>query len=68
MGSEKSSEKTIGLLRENSHLTIAELAAELTISTRAVEKHLKNLQTDGLLRRVGGRKDGHWEVIGSDEV
>jgi ATP-dependent DNA helicase RecG len=65
--SEKGSEKIIGLLLQPPRLTIAELAVELEISTRAVEKHLKNLQVDGLLRRVGGRKEGYWEVIESDE-
>ncbi len=61
--SEKGSEKIVRLLRSNSQLTIAELPAELGISTRAVERHLKNLHRDGVLRRAGGRKEGHWEVI-----
>ena len=34
----------------------------LQISTKAIEKHIKNLREDGIIRRVGPDKGGHWEV------
>ncbi len=61
--SEKSSEKILELIKQNDSITIAELSAVLNISTRAVEKHLSNLQKEKRLKRVGGRKEGHWQLI-----
>lgn len=40
------------------------LAAEVNLSVRGVEKNLAQLKSDGRIRRVGGRKAGHWEVVG----
>jgi predicted HTH transcriptional regulator len=31
-------------------------------SERSIERNIKKLQQDGLLKRTGGRKGGHWEV------
>lgn len=33
------------------------------LSLRAVEKQLAKLKQDGILRRIGPDKGGHWEVI-----
>ena len=62
--SEKSSEKIRQLLKQNSGVTISELAEELGRTTRAVEKNLKTLQKEGKIKRIGPDKGGHWEVIG----
>jgi len=59
----KSSEKILRILQMNGQVTIAELSAELKISTRAVEKHLRNLQQAEKLKRVGPDKGGHWAVL-----
>ena len=65
--SEKSSEKTaIGILQivaQRPDMTIAELAAILKLTTRAVEKQLAALKKQNRLRRVGPDKGGHWEII-----
>ncbi len=61
--SEKTSEKILRLARENSQVTIAELAKKTGVTTRSVERNLRNLQDRGALRRVGADKGGHWEVI-----
>lgn len=65
---EKSSEKTadriLGLLEESSDWTIDRLAKEIGLSTRAIEKQLQRLQSEGRLRRVGPAKGGHWQVPG----
>jgi predicted HTH transcriptional regulator len=61
--SEKSSEKILQLLRDNPQMTIAALSEHLGISTRAVEKNIRTLQSNGQLRRVGADKGGRWEVL-----
>ena len=38
------------------------LAAELGISTRAVEKKLKKLRESGIITRIGSRKEGSWKI------
>ena len=68
--SEKSSEKNkmiIAAIRQNSIITAAEIAIQLGISSRAVEKRIKTLREIGIIRRVGPDKGGHWEIITSDE-
>jgi ATP-dependent DNA helicase RecG len=62
-GSEKSSEKILRLISENKYITAEELARELGITQRAVEKNLANLKRSGGIDRIGPDKGGHWEII-----
>lgn len=59
---EKSREKIIRLLGENGKMTTATLAQAVGISTKAIEKHLSKLKSEGLISRIGPDKGGHWEV------
>ncbi len=58
---EKSREKIVRLLEDNGNMTTKTLSEALGISTQAVEKHLSNLKTEGIITRVGPDKGGHWE-------
>ena len=59
---EKSREKSINIIRNNPTVTQLELSNMLQISTKAIEKHIKNLREDGIIHRVGPDNGGHWEV------
>ena len=61
--SEKTSQRILNILTQDSMMTIAQLSSMLYISERAVSKQLRNLQFQGRLRRVGPDKGGHWEVL-----
>lgn len=58
----KTKDKIVALLRQNSKLSAAALAGELGITAKAVEKHLANLKSAGIIQRVGPAKGGYWEV------
>ena len=60
--SQKSSQKILSLITENAQITTQEMADLLDISRRAVAKQLANLQTEGIVKRVGPDNGGHWEV------
>ncbi len=49
-------------MSENPLVTINELAIMLSISDRAVSKHLKKLQEEGVIKRIGADRGGYWEV------
>ena len=58
------SKKTIlSKLVENPQTTIPDLIAILGISHTAVKKNLSWLKSHGYIRRVGGARGGHWEVL-----
>lgn len=59
----KSREKIIALLAENGKLSAVALAERIGISAKAVEKHLANLKADGIIKRIGPDKGGHWEIV-----
>jgi len=59
--SQKTSQKIIELIEQNPAITIAELAQKLGISSRAVKFHLSALKKEGIIKRVGPDKGGHWE-------
>jgi ATP-dependent DNA helicase RecG len=61
--SEKTSEKILRLITENKNITIAELAKTAGVAPRSIERNIQNLQKQGLLRRIGPDKGGHWEVV-----
>ncbi len=56
------SEKILEMIMLDSKVTTNMLAAELGISTRAVEKQLKKLRESGIITRIGSRKEGSWKV------
>ena len=62
---QESREKIICLIRENPTITQKDLVEALHLSVKTIEKHIKNLKAEGLLRRVGPDKGGHWEIIDS---
>jgi ATP-dependent DNA helicase RecG len=58
----KASDKIISLIAANTHITVRELARQTGLTVRGVEWNLQKLRKDGKLKRIGGRKAGHWEV------
>jgi ATP-dependent DNA helicase RecG len=59
----KTADKIMKFIKNNPRITIAELAKNLKISTRAVEKHIAQLKSSGLIERIGSDKAGYWEVV-----
>ena len=60
---QKTSQKIIELIREDADITTQKMADNIGISRRAVAKAIAKLQAEGIIRRVGPDKGGHWEVI-----
>ena len=60
----EASKRILEMVAQNPSITIEEMADVLRISDRAVKKHIAKLKKEGMLRRVGPAKGGHWEVIG----
>lgn len=44
-------------------ITAKALSGLLGVSTRTVERHLKEMREKGVIRRVGSDKSGHWEIV-----
>lgn len=61
---EKTSGEIIDAIRQNGHITIAELAQQIGITQRSIERNIQKLQAERKLRRIGAAKGGHWEVVG----
>ena len=59
----KTSRKILDACQKNRGITIPEIAALAGVTERSIERNIQKLQADGLLRRVGGRKEGYWEVL-----
>ncbi|MWN05727.1 Fic family protein [Gilliamella sp. Pas-s95] len=52
------------ILKNDSTATITDLSVQLGVSTRTIERNLKQLQEQGLLKRLGSAtKAGYWSVI-----
>jgi ATP-dependent DNA helicase RecG len=60
----KTSVALLALLRENPDMTLAEAAAVIGRSVRAIEMASAKLVKTGKLKYVGPQKGGHWEVVG----
>ena len=60
---EKTTEKILAIIRSNPQVTYKELADALGLTEDGVYWSVKQLRTKGILRRIGGRKEGYWQVI-----
>lgn len=59
----ESKEKIMRFISENPQITTNQLAELANLSIAGVEKNLRQLKEQNLIRRVGPDKGGHWEVI-----
>ena len=50
-------------MSESPEITIAAIAKVLNIGRDTINEHIANLKRDGVLKRVGGRKFGHWVIL-----
>lgn len=58
----KSRDVIISLLKKDGTLNTASLASQIGITTKAVEKHLSKLKSEGIIERIGSNKTGYWKV------
>ena len=65
--SQKDADETAGkilqLLKASPNITGEVIAGRLGISRRAVTKQIGILRAGGVVRRIGPKKGGHWEVV-----
>ncbi len=62
-GRHKTRDAILDMITRNAKVTSTQMAGSLGINRSAISKHLKKMQTDGIIRRVGPDKGGHWEII-----
>ena len=54
------------LILENPVISRKHISEIVGINQSAVQKHLTTLKENGIIKRVGPAKGGHWEVIGDE--
>ena len=60
---QKSRERILQLLKEYPNYSARKLAEVIGVTPKAIEKHLAKLKAEGLIRRDGPDKGGHWTVL-----
>lgn len=59
----KASRQIYKLISQNPQISAVQMAENMELSTRQIQKYLKRLQELGKITRVGGRKIGEWKII-----
>ena len=55
--------KILQVLKADSTVAIPAIATIIGVSETAIEKNLSWLRGNGYIRRIGGARGGHWEVL-----
>ena len=50
-------------IKKNKFITIPEFSLVIKKSSPTIYRHIKSLSNDGILKRIGSRKNGYWEII-----
>ena len=59
---QKTPQKILELIEGNPQITTHDMADVIGIDIRNIHRNIKKLQEQGVLRRVGPDKGGHWEI------
>ena len=51
------------LITENQNLTLDEIAEHISKSAKTAQRSLDSLRKKNIIRRIGAKRDGHWEVM-----
>ena len=63
---QKTPQKIIELINKNANITTSEMANIIGIDRSNIARAIRKLQEQGIIRRVGPDKGGHWEVVEND--
>ena len=63
VGINKTEKAVLGLLISNPEMTAEEIAIEVGVTKRTVERTLVSLKKKGLIERIGSNKNGSWAVV-----
>lgn len=69
VGSEKPQDvvqSILNAIQQNPKVSAAEISMKLGISSRAVEKRIKAMRENGIIRRIGPDRGGYWEISESE--
>ena len=66
-GGQKTRDVILDMIIQDAKVTSTQMAESLGINRSAVSKHLKKMQENGIIKRVGPDKGGHWEIIEKDK-
>ena len=59
----KRKSEILKMLLNNANLTAEELAATFAVSVKTIKRDFAALKNQGMVKRIGSDKTGHWEVI-----
>lgn len=62
----KSSEKILAQIKQKPTISAAEIAMQIEMSSRGVEKQIRKLREKGVIQRIGADRGGYWEIIKND--
>ena len=58
--------KVFSTIQEDPYITNVQISEKLAITKDGVKYHIKKLKKAGMIKRIGGRKGGHWEIVPDD--
>ena len=59
----ETTKKVFDLISANPNISRKELCDELNINPSAIQKHIEKLKNENAIKRIGGAKGGHWEIL-----
>lgn len=54
--------KILALLKENASITTTEMARQLSVNRRTIQRALEILKSKDTIERKGGKRYGYWEI------
>jgi len=62
----RNSEEIVALMSSNPSISIKDISKQLSMSSRTIEKRVRELRENGVIRHLGPTKGGYWEILVDD--
>lgn len=59
----QSQQEIIRLIQANPKISKKSMSENIGISTTAIDKHIRSLRENNIIRRVGSDRSGYWELL-----
>ena len=55
--------RIVSEMRNNPNITTMELITIIGLKKTSIQKYIRILENDGIIKHMGSNKSGHWEVL-----